>query len=195
MCIRDRGIEVKGKIRDTMVAAPLLNENRRYYNLNSLAGDYLKTYKDEKMLRSAAEEFGVDPKSGMWKLPPRYVGAYAEHDAVITLKLWDYLRKEITKEECTGIFNLETRLTPLLLDMKTNGVRVDLRRAEQVKKELVTLEKSLVEEIVKETGVTVEPWVATSVAKVFDAMGLAYSRTEKSGAPAFTKQFLSLIHI
>ena len=189
--LRAEGVEVKGKIRDTMVAAPLLNENRRYYNLNSLAGDHLGTYKDEKMLKSAAEEFGVDPKSGMWKLPPRYVGAYAEHDAAITLKLWDVLRKDITKEECSGIFELETRLTPLLLDMKTAGVRVDLNKAEQVKKELTTLEKSLVDEIVKETGVTIEPWVATSVAKVFDAMGLAYSRTEKSGAPAFTKQFLA----
>ena len=189
--LRAEGVEVKGKIRDTMVAAPLLNENRRYYNLNSLAGDYLGTYKDEKMLKSAAEEFGVDPKSGMWKLPPRYVGAYAEHDAAITLRLWNELRKEITKEECSGIFELETRLTPLLLDMKTEGVRVDLKKAEQVKKELAALEKSLVEEIVKETGVTIEPWVATSVAKVFDAMGLAYSRTEKSRAPAFTKQFLA----
>jgi len=189
--LRAEGVEVKGKIRDTMVAAPLLNENRRYYNLNSLAGDHLGTYKDEKMLKSAAEEFGVDPKSGMWKLPPRYVGAYAEHDAAITLKLWDVLRKDITKEECSGIFELETRLTPLLLDMKTTGVRVDLNKAELVKKELTDLEKSLVEEIVKDTGVTVEPWVATSVAKVFDAVGLSYSRTEKSGAPAFTKQFLA----
>ena len=192
--LRAEGIEVKGKIRDTMVAAPLLNENRRYYNLNSLAGDHLGTYKDEKMLKSAAEEFGVDPKSGMWKLPPRYVGAYAEHDAAITLKLWDVLRKEITKEECSGIFDLETRLTPLLLDMKTEGVRVDIPKAELVKKELKTLEQSLVDEIVKETGVVVEPWVATSVAKVFDAVGLSYSRTEKSDAPAFTKQFLANHH-
>ena len=38
---------------------------------------------------------------------------------------------------------------------------------------------------------TLEPWVATSVAKVFDAMGLSYSRTEKSGSPMFTKQFLA----
>ena len=189
--LRAEGIEVKGKIRDTMVAAPLLNENRRYYNLNSLAGDYLSTYKDEKMLKSAAEEFGVDPKSGMWRLPPRYVGAYAEHDAHITLKLWNELRKQITKEECSSIFELETRLTPLLLDMKTKGVRVDLVKAEQVKKELITLEKKLLDDIASETHVHLEPWVATSVAKVFDAVGLSYSRTEKSRAPAFTKQFLA----
>jgi DNA polymerase I-like protein with 3'-5' exonuclease and polymerase domains len=50
--------------------------------------------------------------------------------------------------------------------------------------------RSLIDEIVKETGVSIEPWVATSVAKVFDSCGTSYSRTEKSGAPMFTKQFL-----
>jgi DNA polymerase I-like protein with 3'-5' exonuclease and polymerase domains len=189
--LRAEGIEVKGKIIDTMIAAPLLDENRKWYNLNSLARDYLGEFKDEKLLKSAADEFGVDPKSGMWQLPPRYVGKYAEQDALITLKLWDNLRKKITQEECSSIFELEIDLLPVLFEMKTKGVRVDVEKANKTKKELTKLEKSLIDEIVKETGVTVEPWVATSVAKVFDAVGLPYSRTEKSGAPMFTKQFLA----
>jgi DNA polymerase I-like protein with 3'-5' exonuclease and polymerase domains len=189
--LRAEGIEVKGKIIDTMIAAPLLDENRKWYNLNSLARDYLGEFKDEKLLKSAAEEFGVDAKSGMWQLPPRYVGKYAEQDALITLKLWENLRKKITQQECTSIFELETDLLPVLFEMKTKGVRVDVEKAHQTKKDLTKIEKSLIQEIVKETGVTVEPWVATSVAKVFDAVGLPYSRTEKSGAPMFTKQFLA----
>ena len=188
--LRTEGIEVKGKIIDTMIAAPLLDENRRYYNLNSLAGDYLGTYKDEKMLKSAAEEFGVDPKSGMWQLPPRYVGKYAEQDALITLKLWENLKVKLNKEECSSIFQLETDLLPVLFEMKTKGVRVDIEKAHKTKQQLSKIEKSLIEEIFKDTGVTVEPWVATSVAKVFDAVGLPYSCTEKSGSPMFTKQFL-----
>ena len=189
--LRAEGIEVKGKIIDTMIAAPLLDENRKWYNLNSLARDYLGEFKDEKLLKSAAEEFGVDAKSGMWQLPPRYVGKYAEQDALITLKLWENLRKKITQQECTSIFELETDLLPVLFEMKTKGVRVDVEKAHQTKKDLTKIEESLIQEIVKETGVTVEPWVATSVAKVFDAVGLPYSRTEKSGAPMFTKQFLA----
>jgi DNA polymerase I-like protein with 3'-5' exonuclease and polymerase domains len=101
------------------------------------------------------------------------------------------LNKKITPQECTSIFELETDLLPVLFEMKTKGVRVDVDKAHKTKKELAKLEKSLVDEIVKETGVVVEPWVATSVAKVFDAVGLPYSRTEKSGAPMFTKQFLA----
>ena len=127
----------------------------------------------------------------MWQLPPRYVGKYAEQDALITLKLWENLKVKLNKEECSSIFQLETDLLPVLFEMKTKGVRVDIEKAHKTKEQLAKIEKSLIEEIVKETGVTVEPWVATSVAKVFDAVGLPYSRTEKSGSPMFTKQFLA----
>ncbi len=189
--MRWAGIEVQGPIIDTMIAAPLLNENRLYYNLNSLSKEYLGETKNEKMLRAAAEMYGVDAKSGMWQLDSSFVGRYAEQDAAVTLRLWDRLRTDIVTEECSSIFQLESSLLPVLLDMKQRGVRVDTNKAEQVKKELLTREKTLLKEIKEETGVTVEPWVATSVAKAFDALGLQYHRTEKTGAPAFTKQFLA----
>lgn len=189
--LRAEGIEVQGRIIDTMVAAPLLNENRRWYNLDSLARDYLGERKNEKMLRSAAGEFGVDPKKDMWRLPSRYVGQYAEQDAAVTLRLWDRFRTDLAKEECTSIFELERSLIPVLLDMKTNGVRIDLDRAEVVKKDLKQREDRLLKEIKEETGIFVEPWAAASIAKAFDALGLTYQRTEKTDAPAFTKAFLA----
>ena len=189
--LRAEGIEVQGKIIDTMVAAPLLNENRRWYNLDSLARDYLSERKDEKILRSAAEEFGVNAKSEMFRLPSRYVGPYAEQDAAVTLRLWERLRTDLVKDECTSIFELETSLIPVLLDMKTKGVRVDMDRAEQTKKELTARERALLKEVKEETGIAIEPWVATSIAKAFDSVGVKYAATEKTGAPSFTKQFLA----
>jgi DNA polymerase I-like protein with 3'-5' exonuclease and polymerase domains len=189
--MRWAGIEVKGKIIDTMIAAPLLNENRRFYNLNSLAGEYLGEWKNEKMLRSAASMHGVDPKSEMWKLDSCFVGRYAEQDASVTLKLWDRLSIDINKDEVTSIFALESGLLPVLLDMKTKGVRVNLDKAELVKKDLKKRESALLKEIKEETGIAVEPWAAASVAKVFDSLGLSYNRTEGSNAPSFTKNFLA----
>ena len=189
--LRAEGIEVQGKIIDTMVAAPLLNENRRWYNLDSLARDYLSERKDEKILRSAAEEFGVNAKSDMYRLPSRYVGPYAEQDAAVTLRLWDRLRTDLVKDECTSIFELESSLVPVLLDMKTRGVRVDMDKAEQVKKELSVREQALLKEVKEETGVAIEPWVATSIAKAFDSVGIKYATTQNTGAPSFTNQFLA----
>ena len=57
------------------------------------------------------------------------------------------MQDRIVSEECTSIFNLETQLTPVLLDMKTKGVRVDLDKAQQVKRYLTKLEKDLLDEI------------------------------------------------
>jgi len=189
--LRWAGIEVQGKIIDTMIAAPLLNENRRYYNLNSLAGEYLGEWKNEKMLRSAAEMYGVDPKAEMWKLDSLFVGRYAEQDASVTLKLWDRLSVELKKDEVSSIFELESALIPVLLDMKQKGVRIDTDKAESTKKELIKREGVLLKEIEEETGVAVEPWSAASVAQVFDSLGLSYNRTKNTDAPSFTKNFLS----
>jgi len=188
--LRAEGIEVQGRIIDTMTAAPLLDENRRYYNLNSLAGEYLQEYKNERLLKQAATYFGVDPKAGMWQLPCRYVGPYAEQDAAVTLRLWNKLSVDLKKQKCESIFNLESSLIPCLLDMKTKGVRVDLDKADKVKKLLEKREADLLEEIRTETGVSIEPWAATSIAKAFDALSLPYHRTDNTDAPSFTKQFL-----
>jgi DNA polymerase I-like protein with 3'-5' exonuclease and polymerase domains len=188
--MRWAGIEVQGPIIDTMIAAPILNENRRFYNLNSLTGEYLGEYKNEKMLKAAAAMYHVDPKSGMWRLPSKFVGSYAEQDAAVTLRLWDRLRPEIIKDEVSSIFELESSLLPCLLDMKTKGVRVDIDKAELVKKDLKKREDILLKQIKEETGVAVSPWEAASIARAFDSLGISYKRTKNTNAPSFTKQFL-----
>ena len=86
------GIEVKGRIVDTMIVAALIDENRFSYALNALGRDYLNERKSEKDLYEAANSFGVNAKSEMWKLPAHFVGAYAEQDAALTLKLWQFFK-------------------------------------------------------------------------------------------------------
>ena len=84
------GIDVKGRIIDTMILAPIINENKFSYSLAAVGKDMLNEYKDETLLKSAAAEFGVDPKNEMYKLPAIYVGPYAEQDADLTLRLFNH---------------------------------------------------------------------------------------------------------
>ena len=139
--LRQWGLDVKGRIIDTMIAAPLIDENRFKYSLNDLGKDYLKETKSEALLYEAAKEWGVDAKAEMWKLPPMYVGPYAEQDADLTLRLWQYFKPELIKQELSSIFDLETRLLPCLIDMKWEGVNVDLEKADSIKKNLIIREK------------------------------------------------------
>ena len=184
------GLEVKGKVLDTMIAAPLLDENRFSYSLNALGATYLGEKKQEYDLKRAAEQHGVDAKKEMWKLPASRVATYAEADARITLKLWHVLIEKLSKENCDNILDLELSLLPIIFEMKRKGVRVDLERADSTKKFLEKKEKSLLKKVHDESNIWLEPWNATSLASVFDALNLTYERTAKTGAPSFTKHFL-----
>jgi DNA polymerase I-like protein with 3'-5' exonuclease and polymerase domains len=188
--IKAYNIPIHGAIVDTMVMASLIDENRLWYSLNSVAFDYLGAVKDEKALKDAAEKAGVDAKSEMYKLPAMYVGGYAEKDAELTLELFRILSKEIEKQKLEKIYRLETELFPCLIDMKFKGVRVDVEEAHKLKKQLLLQEESLLLEVKKETGIDTEIWAARSIAQVFDKLNLPYVRTEKTKAPSFTKNFL-----
>lgn len=189
--LKHEGVTVKGRIVDTMVAAPLLDENRYSYSLNNLGFDYLKERKDERTLREAAASMGLDAKSEMHKLPAHFVGRYAEQDAALTLRLWRHLEGLIYEEELASIFDLEMRVQKVCIEMRARGVRVDLDRADQIKAKLLKEEREILDRIKHMSGIDVSIWAAASVAKAFDALGLPYPKTAKSNAPSFTKNFLT----
>ena len=189
--MRQWGLEVKGTIVDTMIAAPLIDENRFRYSLNELAKDYLKEKKYETELYEAAAQWGTDAKGEMHKLPAMIVGPYAEKDAELTLKLWEIFKLQIVEDELQQVFELETKLFPVLFEMKSKGVRVDLDRAERIKKDFENTEKKILDKILQDTGVAVDVWAAASVVKAFDSLKIPYERTAKSKQPKFDKGFLS----
>jgi DNA polymerase I-like protein with 3'-5' exonuclease and polymerase domains len=189
--IKNLGIKINGLIIDTMIAASIIDENRFQYSLNSLSWVYLKQGKNEALLTKAAKERGLDPKAEMWKLPASEVGGYAEKDAELTLLLWHHLKRIIIEDDLQDIFNLETDLFPCLVDMRHLGVRVDIEKADQLKKAMAIKEQNLLQQIKIETGIDTQIWAARSIAQVFEKLKLPYSRTEKTDSPSFTKNFIS----
>jgi DNA polymerase I-like protein with 3'-5' exonuclease and polymerase domains len=188
--LRAAGVQINGHIVDTMVMSSLIDENRLAYTLNSISFEYLGEVKDEKALTEAAQSWGIDPKSEMYKLPAMYVGNYAEKDAKLTLELFKVLSREIQKQSLQNIFDIETQLFPCLTDMKFKGVRVDVEKARLLKQKLTSQEQEILLKVKQETGIEPQIWAARSIATVFDKLGLHYERTEKSSAPSFTKNFL-----
>ena len=184
------GTTVNGPIIDTMIMAALLDENRFSYSLNALSYDYLGEAKSEKLLTEAAVDFGVDPKAELWKLPSQFVGPYAEQDARLAFDLYKFFRVEISKENLNTVFDLETRLTPCLIDMTFKGIRVDMERCERTKQDLLKREKVILKQIKDMAGQDVEIWAAASLSKAFDKLKIKYARTG-TGQPSFTKSFLS----
>jgi len=188
--IKAMGLNINGRIIDTMIAGSLINENRFSYTLDSMGKEYVGFGKNETNLKDAARDWNIDPKKDMWRLPAMEVGTYAEKDAELTLKLWQRLQQELTSQDLWTVFTLETDLFPCLIDMKFKGVRVNMQRASDIKEELIKKEKLALQNIKKQVGFDVEIWAAASCAKAFDKVKLPYDKTDK-GNPSFTKNFLA----
>lgn len=182
----DITFNTKAKIRDVQIAAPLLDENRLSYQLDSLAKDFLGQGKDETVLRAAIKAFGLsDAKRDLWRLPGRYAGLYAQSDVDLPLALLDKQLPELQREDLLELFHLESRLVPLLLAMRQRGVRINdagiiETRAALVEKRQAAFERLGTDDIMS----------ASALAPIFDKAGIEYPRTPKSGQPSFTKPWL-----
>ena len=184
------GMTVNGEIIDTMVAAAIIDENRWSYSLNNLARDYLGEIKAETDLNEAAKDHGIDPKAEMWKLPAEHVGFYAEQDARLTFLLWQRFKHEIVTQNLTTIWELESKLLPILIKMRQRGVRVDVEKANKLTVEFASQEKVILQKINKLVGKDVDIWAARQIGEAFDKLKIEYPRTEKTGEPSFTQNWL-----
>ena len=182
---------VNGKIVDTMIAAALIDENRWSFSLNACAKDYLGEIKNETFLNEKAKEWGIDPKQDLWRMPAGYVGFYAEQDAGLTLRLWQRFKAEIQQQSLNDVWEMEMALLPILIEMRSKGIRVNEEKAQLLKKEFIQKENKLLKKIKDETTLGVDIWAARSVAQVFDRVGIDYPLTQKSGEPSFTANWLA----
>lgn len=187
--LRATGFEVNGTIYDTMLAAPVLDENRFAYSLNSLGFDYLKEIKSEQGLKESASDFGVHPKKELWKLPAMHVGDYAEQDAALTLKLWHHFKALMRNDEVESVFKLETEVLPVLVNITLQGINFNRAKCEQKMAEMRTKELEILKYLKSQAGMQVDIWAAQSIAAAFDRLGIQYPKTA-AGAPSFTKSFL-----
>ena len=116
------GIELRGKLFDTMIAHYLL-QPELYHGMDYLAKIYLnyETIKIEELIG----EKGKNQKN-MRDVPPQDVRDYACEDADITLRLKNRLEKELKKEGVEKLFyEIEMPLVPVLAYMERNGARID----------------------------------------------------------------------
>jgi len=187
--LRATGFEVNGTIYDTMLAAPVLDENRFAYSLNSLGFDYLKEIKSEQGLKESASDFGVHPKKELWKLPAMHVGDYAEQDATLTLKLWHHFKALMRNDEVESVFNLETEVLPVLVNITLKGINFNRAQCELKMAEMRKKETEILKYLKGQAGMQVDIWAAQSIAAAFDRLGIQYPKTT-AGAPSFTKSFL-----
>ena len=116
------GIEVRGKMFDTMIAHYLIQPELRH-NMDYMAEIYLgyQTIHIEELIGPKGKG-----QKNMRDLTPEQIYEYAAEDADITLQLKNKLEPELKKYGAEDLFyNIEMPLMPVLAEMEMNGVRID----------------------------------------------------------------------
>ena len=116
------GIEVKGKMFDTMIAHYVL-QPELYHNMDYLAETYLgyETIKIETLIGPRGKG-----QRNMRDLTGTQIYEYACEDADVTLKLKNILEAELKREGCEKLFHeIEMPLVPVLAHMERNGARIN----------------------------------------------------------------------
>ncbi|MFO8048649.1 MAG: DNA polymerase I, partial [Desulfosudaceae bacterium] len=116
------GLDLRGPVFDTMVAAYLLNPSRRGYGLDQLALDFF----DHRMI-SYKEIAGSGKKARCFsEVAVEEALPYAAEDADLTFCLYEKLAAELDRAGLRRLFDgIEMPLVPVLQAMERRGVAVD----------------------------------------------------------------------
>jgi len=116
------GVEIKGKLFDTMVAHFLIQPDMRH-NMNVLAETYLhySPVSIETLIGKKGKE-----QSSMRDAPIEEIKEYAAEDADITLQLKDKFETMLESVHAKKLFEeIEVPLIPVLAAMEAEGIRLD----------------------------------------------------------------------
>ena len=145
LILRRYGLEVEGKLFDTMIAAHLLNPDRRSYKMDFLSIDYL----DYEMIPI---EKLIGPKGKNQKLMSEVelkdISYYACEDSDVALQLYGLLSKELKSQKLDKIFyDIEIPTMRALIDMEYEGINIDVsffqKLSDKIGKDIESVSKNI----------------------------------------------------
>lgn len=194
--LRTEGVSLGGPKWDIQIAEPLLDEDLDSYSLDSLAKRYLNVGKDEELLRRGIEELGLNPdkskevKGNLWRLHSKFVGPYGEADADLPIRVFEKQRVALEEQDLWRVFQLESRLVDVLLEMRYKGIPVDVDKAVRARETLLQKQQDLQKFIDKEAGIPIDIWSADSIEIFCQANKIPYNFTAKANA-SFESEWLN----
>lgn len=179
--------------RDVQIADPLIYELHSSYSLESIAQRWGFAGKVQGLLQEAARAFGLDPKGGLWRLPGRFVGPYGEGDAALPLRILRKQERRLEEEDLWGVYDLESKLMPVLVKMRRRGVRVDLGRLEYIENWSLQEEHEALKQVKAATGHDIglgNLWKVDAVAPALEFLGIRLTETPGTGKKSIRKDVL-----
>ena len=184
--LKKYGVNVKGKLFDTMIAHYVLQPELRH-NMDYLAEVYLnyQTIHIDQL---------IGPKGKgqltMRDLTPQQVYRYACEDADVTLKLKRVLEEKLKEAEVEELFyQIEMPLVPVLVEMEYNGVRIDTTSLKQSSVHFTQRLKEIEEEVYQLAGTPFNISSPKQVGEIlFDRMKIVEKARKTKGGQYVTNE-------
>ncbi len=147
--LQRHGLEVQGRIADTMIMAWLINPSRRRLGLKELAFNEFGIEMTEitDLIGKGRHQITMD------QVPVLQAAPYAAADVTITLRLYDHLLPQLRERELERLFwDIEMPLVPVLIAMERHGVLLDLDFLKELSRTLTARLLEIEEEIYRLVG-------------------------------------------
>jgi DNA polymerase-1 len=143
------GVQIKGKLFDTMIAHYLINPDMRH-NMDVLSETYLKY--SPKSIEDLIGKKGKNQKS-MRDISLEEIKEYAAEDADITFQLKQNFSPILDKAETKKLFDeIEIPLIPVLAAMELEGINLDVPFLKSMSVEMAVESKALEQKIYETAG-------------------------------------------
>nr|WP_295928572.1 DNA polymerase I [uncultured Dyadobacter sp.] len=124
LVLKNYGVEVKGRMSDTMLAHYLLEPDKRH-GMDILAASYLNY--EPVSITTLIGKKGAGKQGNMRDVAIPEIAQYAGEDADITFQLNTIFRRELPKVNAAKLFQeVEMPLLNVLASMENTGVRLDI---------------------------------------------------------------------
>lgn len=130
MVLKQEGIQVKGRLRDVMIASYLMNPHKMNHSLDEVALEY-QSYRKQTL------EEVLKKKSSFADIPLEEATVFASENAHICLELSTGLFDKIKENALEAVYDdIEMPLIYVLADVEAAGVKIDLQKVSMISKEL-----------------------------------------------------------
>lgn len=143
------GVQIKGKLFDTMIAHYLINPDMRH-NMDVLSETYLKY--SPKSIEDLIGKKGKNQKS-MREVALEDIKEYAAEDADVTFQLKQNFSPILDKAETKKLFDeIEIPLIPVLAAMELEGINLDVPYLKEMSVEMAKESSELEQKIYETAG-------------------------------------------
>lgn len=178
------------KWRDVQWAEPLIDEMSFTYKLDYLAHKYLNTGKVTNELK---ELYGPDYIKRFNEVHPGHARKYGIGDVLLPSAILDCQYKELDALGLRKLYETECRLTPFLLYLREQGVRVDMDRAAEVREILAGKRAQAMKEASDACGIpiTVDNFNNKKLLEyIFKKLGIPVPKSRDTGELSITDEWL-----